>query len=202
MNQDMNEERKKILEMVEKGQISAEQGATLLGLVPPTDEPVQEGPDAEGEPVAQDLPLPEGRPAAHSLWVAPLIGGMSVLLTGAVVVMAMYGQHRVNAWTWLCGWIPLFLGTAVVTIAVWARDAHWIHVRVRGRRENVSISLPVPLRLTALAIGVARRFVPKFRDTGVDEVILALHDGLESGQEIAIEVEDDEEGEHVEVRID
>jgi len=49
---------------------------------------------------------------------------------------------------------------------------------------------------------MTRRFIPQFRDTGIDEAILALRDGLNDGQPITIEVDDEEEGEHIEIIIE
>jgi hypothetical protein len=122
-----------------------------------------------------------------------------LLLVGGTVVSAMHQQQRVNAWTWLCGWIPLFVGLSVVTLAAWARTAHWIHLRVRDHGEHVALSFPLPLGLAAAVVRVARPFVPRLRDTAIDEAILAVRDGLEGNEDITIDVQDDEEGERVQI---
>jgi hypothetical protein len=197
----MNEEQKKILEMVESGQITAEEGATLLGLVSESepddsDHVQQEQPPTIGVEQREHEWVP-----ARPYWLYPLSAGLIVVLVGGAVVTTAYQQNRVGPWTWLCGWIPLFLGSSIVTIAAWARTAHWIHLRVIDRDDRVSLSFPLPLRLSALVIRVTRRFIPQFRDTGVDEAILALRDGLTDGQPITIEVNNEEEGEYVRIHI-
>jgi len=105
-------------------------------------------------------------------------------------------------WGWaLCGWPIFATGVLVVATAWWLRTARWIHVRVRGK-ENVTISIPLPLRLTAWAFKIAKPFVPQFKDTGIDEVITSLGDTLgKGGQPIYVDVNDEEEGEHVQVYI-
>ena len=195
----MSEERRKILDMVGSGQISPEQGAALLNLVtaPDEDEKAQAKdnpppPVKEAQVVAADEP-------AFPLWVLPLGAGVLLLAIGATVVSAMHQQQRVNVWTWLCGWFPLFAGLAVVTLAAWARTAHWIHLRVRDHGKHVALSFPLPLGLAAVAVQVARPFVPQLRDTAVDEAILALRDGLQGNEDITIDVRDDEEGESVKI---
>ena len=76
-----------------------------------------------------------------------------------------------------------------------------MHVRVTGK-ENIVISLPLPLKLTAWVFKIAKPFVPQFKDTGVDEVIMSLGDTLgKDGQPIYVDVNDEEEGEHVQVYI-
>ena len=216
----MNEERKKILDMVASGKISPEQGAALLRLVSAPEEQEaelseQSGPVGTQEPTSPAqvasaatpdgssaaVPAPTDRTASRfgPLWLYPLGAGLTLLLVGGTVVTSMHQQQRVNAWTWLCGWIPLFLGTLVVTLAVWARTAHWIHLRIRDHGHRVALSFPLPLGLAAAAVRVARPFVPQLRDTAVDEAILALRDGLQGNEDITIEVHDDDEGESVQI---
>lgn len=198
----MSEERRKILEMVENGQISAEEAAFLLQLVPEP-EPVDADPRQREQPFPEDAPERKtGRVRTRPYWLYPLAVGSIVMLVGGAVVATAYQQSRVSLWTWLCGWMPLFLGLLVVTIAAWARTAHWVHLRVVDRDDHIFLSFPLPLRFSAQVIHVTRRFIPQFRDTGIDEAILALRDGLNDGQPITIEIDHEEEGEHIEITIE
>jgi hypothetical protein len=195
----MNEERRKILDMVGSGQISPEQGASLLKLVSDAEPEETEQPEEN-----EALPLPEAevaadRDLARPFWMIPLGIGLILLVVGSTVARTAHQQQRVTAWTWLCGWIPLVVGLSVVTLAAWARTAHWIHLRVRDHGQNIALSLPLPLGLAAVVIRVARPFVPQLRDTAVDEAILALRDGLEGNEDITIAVQDDDEGESVQI---
>ena len=197
----MSEERKKILRMVESGRISAEEGAQLLGLV---SEAKPAGADAAppDEPLtAQEELRSSQAPDRSRYWWYPFWGGALLMVLGGAVVSASRPQGRGGGWVWICGWIPLFLGLVVVTLAAWARNVHWIHLRVKDKESRVSFSSPLPLRFSAALLHVARRFVPKLRETNVDEVILALRDGLRDGQPVTIEVQDEEEGEQVQIEI-
>ena len=210
----MSEERRKILDMIASRQISPQEGAALLKLVPAPDEEEREQSEQNRPPGAQETQAaaehehdsgtpssPEWRSSASrfGLWLYPLGAGLLVLLVGGTVVTSMHQQQRVNVWTWLCGWIPLFLGLSVVTLAAWARTAHWIHLRVRDHGEHIALSLPLPLGLAAAVIRVVRPFVPRLRDTGIDEAILALRDGLKGNEDITIDAQDDDEGESVQI---
>jgi hypothetical protein len=62
----------------------------------------------------------------------------------------------------------------------------------------VRISMPLPLKLAAWVLGFVRRFVPKLKETAVDEVIMSLS---ESDQPFYVDVTDAEDGEHVQVYI-
>jgi hypothetical protein len=215
----MSEERKRILDMVGSGQISPEQGAALLELVTAPDEEETAQAEEKQPSPAEETQVVAAHAPAYALWVDPLgagtpsrvsgtsprvLGGVGgaglvLLLVGGTVVSAMHQQQRVNAWTWLCGWIPLFVGLSVVTLAAWARTAHWIHLRVRDHGEHVALSFPLPLGLAAAVVRVARPFVPRLRDTAIDEAILAVRDGLQGNEDITIDVQDDEEGESVQI---
>jgi len=199
----MSEEQKQILKMVESGRITAEEGATLLGMVSESEVTDSNWMQQEKTPSAakEQDEGEHGWPHTRPYWLYPLSGGLLLLLVGGAVVTTMYQQSRVGVWTWLFGWIPLFLGLFVVTVAAWARTAHWIHLRVIGRHERIVLSFPLPLGLSAFVISIARRFIPKLRETSIDEVILALRDGLSNGQPIMIEVQDEVEGEHVQIHI-
>lgn len=197
----MSTEKKKILEMVASGQLTAEQAATLLDLV------------AEPEPpdtarVDGSQPTSEARPTAeptwregHAYWLYPLFAGTVVMLVGGTVIGTAYQQSRVGPGTLICGWMPLFLGLLTVILAAWVRTARWIHMRVIGKDDRLSLAFPLPLRLGALVLNIARPFIPQFRKTVVDELILTLRDGLTDDQPITIEVEDEEEGEYVQIYI-
>jgi hypothetical protein len=197
----VTEERKKILQMVESGTLSAEEGAQLLELVSDS-----EGAAGDATPPQEGVPPEEGDPSdeasdAYRYWWYPLWGGTLLMVLGGAVISAIRPQGRGSGWVLLCGWVPLVLGLVVVTLAAWARNAHWIHLRVKDQHNRVSLSFPLPLSLTAAVLRVARWFVPKLRETSVDEAILALRDELKDGQPVTIEVQDDEEGEQVRIEI-
>ena len=199
----MNEEHKHILKMVETGQISAKEGAELLSLVSDDQEEGSgpEGQDRKAPAAAEQHERDKFRVQEQPFWIAVVFAGLLSLLFGGSIVTAMYAQDRVDAWTWVCGWLPLSMGLLVVTLAVWARTAPWIHLRVKDRNDHITISLPLPLGLTAVALRFARLFYPRLRDSGIDEAMTVLEDGLRNGQPLTIEVDDEDEGDHVQIYI-
>ncbi len=197
----MSAEKKKILEMVASGQLTAEQAATLLDLVAEPEFLDTEEAD-DSQPVSAATPATE--PAwrkGYAYWLYPLFAGTVVMLIGGTVIANAYQQSRVGLGTWACGWIPLAIGVLTVVLAAWVRNARWIHLRVIGQGDRVSLAFPLPLRLSATVLSIARPFVPKLRETAVDELILTLRDGLTDDQPLTIEVEDEEEGEYVQIYI-
>ncbi len=198
----MSEERRKILEMVQGGTVTPEQGAALLDLV---SDSAAAGADQAAPVDTASSGRPRGRPdwvaRTRHYWIYGLGAGMTVMLAGGAVVSASYQQQRITPWTWLVGWIPFSVGLATVTIATWARTAPWIHLRVLSPSDRVFVGFPVPLRLAALVLSIARRWIPKLRDTTIDEAILVLADGLADDQPIVIDVDETDKGEHVQIYI-
>jgi len=198
----MSEERRKILEMVQGGTVTPEQGAALLDLVSgsapagadqatPIDPASSQGSSGHPDWVAR----------TRHYWIYGLAAGTTVMLAGGAVVLAAYQQERITPWTWLFGWIPFSLGLATITIAVWARTAPWIHLRVISPSDRLFLGFPVPLRLAALVLSIARPWIPKLGDTVIDEAILVLADGLADDQPIMIEVDETDKGERVQIYI-
>ena len=186
----IQEERLRILKMIQEGQISAAEGATLLEALalPAPDE-------AAGEP----------DPAARwgSFWLYPLLAGGGLLIAGSLVMGLVNSLDAARGWL-ICGWTPMILGLLLAILAWWSRSSTWLHLRIRegqGSRTKLALSFPLPLTLAAWALRVAQPFVPQLRDTGVDDLIIALRHSTAEGQPVLVDVQDDESGERVEIYI-
>ena len=188
----VSEERAKILEMVAGGKITADEAARLLAALS----------DEEGGPVPEPSP-PVELPRFGSLWLIPMYAGLALFVCGALAIFPLYTASG----SWLlavCGW-PLFVIGLLAMIAAYAsRRSRWVHVRVTnadGSKRNVKLSFPLPLRLSAWALRVGSRFAPKLKDTSLDEMIVALAEGLKGDQPLYVDVQQGDDGERVQVYI-
>lgn len=198
----MSEEKKKVLQMVESGRITAEEGAQLLDLVSESTSDHQ-GPTARSDE-ARDVHRENSamlKPRVRPYWRQALFVGATIMIVAGAVLADAYQRSGVSVWTWLFGWLPLFLGLAVVTLAAWARTARWVQMRVTSEDDTLVFSFPLPLGLGASVVSFLRPLVPQLQHSGIDELILALRDGLPD-EVMTIEVNNDEEGEHVQILID
>jgi len=199
----MEEERLRILEMVRTGDISTDQAAALLAALEETEAeepwPVEV---VAGESAAAPPPDIQASRWAR-FWIYPMMAGGVVLLLGALIMALVYASDAARGWL-VCGWLPMILGLGVTLAALWSRGATWLHLRVsegQGGRQKVAFSFPLPLALAAWGIRIAQPFVPQLQETGVDEVILALRASRKRNEPLFIDVQDEEDGERVQIYI-
>jgi len=125
--------------------------------------------------------------------------GAALLVAGAFTLAGAFSSSAVCL-ALLCG-LPLLLAGMLAVIVAWfARNGPWVHIRVKNDRPGEhNINFSVPLDLGVVAVRVAEPFVPQMRNTGVDDVILSMKDNVKKDQPLIIDVNDDEDGEHVQV---
>ncbi len=208
--------------MVAAGKITPEEGSRLLaalsgGTPPELDAPVasteqtQEAPQAEqAEPQQQAYtpeqevispppPIDVNMPDTRHWWQVPFWIGAALLVAGAFTLAGALSSGAICL-VLLCGLPLLLIGILAVIVAWFARNGPWVHIRVKNNRPGEhNINLSVPLDLGVVAVRVAEPFVPQMKKTGVDDVILSMKDNVKKDQPLIIDVNDDEDGEHVQV---
>jgi hypothetical protein len=129
------------------------------------------------------------------------MAGGAVLILGLTVMSLVYATDAATGWR-VCGWLPMILGLVLMLLAWWSRRARWLHLRISkaGRRE-VAFSIPLPLTLVACGLHAAQFLVPQLKETGVDDLIIALRDSMTGDEPLFVDVQDEEEGERVQVYI-
>lgn len=198
-------QRLKILELIESGQIDAEEGVRRLeqlsrtedgeGMTT-TDEGVSASGVAGGRSPAGAVPLP----VVGLIWQVVFGMGVFVLAAGGFLLARAYGRPGLPGLTWR--WVLFAFGLLGLVLGWWLRRARWLTVRVR-EHEGPAFTIAVPLPL-GLAVWVVRRagpFVPQLRELEADTLMLAVQDELREGRPFVLRVDEDEEGDHVEVTI-
>ncbi len=111
----------------------------------------------------------------------------------------VYAADATPGWR-VCGWLPMIVGLLVALLAWWSRTARWLHLRISEQgKPKMMLSFPLPLTLASWVVRIIQPFVPKLKETAVDDLIIALRDSTSRGEPFFLDVEDDEEGEHVQV---
>ncbi len=205
------EERKKILQMVEEGKISAEQAASLMRALE-TDAADAEIEVLQSEPASgsagsetsapefEDVKARARRFAMIPLWIGVLIAVLSA--------WGIYGIQQdvgMNFWFY-CLLFPLFLGILLIVIGAGGQSSRWLYVNVDRRHaqdgpRNITLGFPLPLSLTSWFLRVFGHNIQGLKRTNVDDIIQILDTTKKTGEPFIVNVNDDEDGEHVQVYI-
>ena len=219
-------ERLQILEMIERGVITAAEGVRLLSALTgnlPEISPETAFPDADAagftaaaEPAPQpayEEPAPETEKAPPDLgasarkwqrwWWVPLWVGVGITVISGGLMFLAYLRSGFGFW-FACTWFPFLFGVAIMALAWASRTARWLHVRVHQaeneRPRNIAISLPLPIRFTAWLVRIFRPHIPNVEGVNIDEMILAL-EKTSPDSPMYVQVNEGEDGERVEVYI-
>ncbi len=210
-------ERLKILDMIENGTITTEEGMRLLAAVEHDnmDEFFDDEPSLIGDQAFVDDEMPDSDPMANSIepediqrwkrwWSVPLWIGLGIVVLSSIWMQNAWNANELGFW-FFCSWVPMLLGILLMALAWNSRTSPWLHVRVRQpvgeKPERIAISIPLPLRMTAWGLRHFGHYIPNFDASGIDEAIMALHDTKIDHAPLIVDVQDDEDGDHVQVFI-
>lgn len=159
-----SEERKKILQMVEEGKISAEEAASLMRAL---EEDGAEGESAEAEVEVietgagygyerADAPeFEEIKARARRFSMIPLWTGVFITVFSAWIIYAIQQNSGTNFWFY-CMIFPLMLGVLLIALGAGGRSSRWVYVDVDRRDakpgdgpRRITLGFPIPFGLVA-----------------------------------------------------
>ncbi|MFN2304369.1 MAG: SHOCT-like domain-containing protein, partial [Anaerolineales bacterium] len=158
---------RKILDMVEQGQISAEEGLRLINAMNDHHEPSSEVSESlsiateKTEIQPEDIFEPSSSPRISEeemqrmnrlkrWWILPFGIGLLITILGAIW---MYSGYLANGFGWgfWLAWIPFLLGIGIIALSYQTSRSVWLHVRIKQKPgetpQRISISLPMPIKL-------------------------------------------------------
>lgn len=215
------EERARILNMLEAGQITPEQAARLLAAVstvdrleggpsrPASEAPEMEAPspeyarldpvDAAGPELAPPPAIPPELRRWRSYWL-----GVFLVATGALLLSAflMYWalESRGYGFWFYCSWLPFMLSVAAAALAWQSRTLPWLHLRVEQAADEwprrIAFSFPLPLGIASWAVRTFGHRIPGLDRTGLeikemDRLIYGLREYTSPDTPLYIEVDED-----------
>ncbi len=209
---------RKILDMVEQGQITAEEGLRLMtamgGSGQSSENPemfnefiaetVHVGPEDVMEKSHPSIPEEEMQRMKRlkRWWVLPFGIGLLITTLGAIWMYMGYTAKGFGFGFWL-SWIPFLLGIAIAAVSFQTNNSVWLHVRIKQKPgespQRINISLPLPLSLTRWFFSAFGNRIPGLRDQPVEEYSEILNN-LSPEEPFYVHVDEDD-GEEVEVFI-
>jgi hypothetical protein len=204
-----SEERKKILQMVQDGKISAEQAASLMrALAEDSAEDkvdVVETEAGSGYERDDDSAFEEVKSRARRFAMIPLWIGVFLAVLSAWGIYSIQQRAGVNFW-FFCLLVPLLFGVLLIAIGAGGEGSKWLYVNVDRRNahdwpQNITLGFPLPLGLTAWFLRNFGQYIHGMQKTNVDEIIQLLDATGKSGAPLIINANDNGDGEHVQVYI-
>ena len=209
-----SEERKKILQMVEQGKISAEDAAKLMRALDEDADPAEievvesepapgfEGTGASSSSAAE---FEEVKRRARSFAMIPLWIGVLIAVLSAWGIYSIQQNAGMNFWFY-CLLFPLFLGVLLIVLGAGGQSSRWLYVNVDRRYaadgpRNITLGFPLPLGLTSWFLRTFGHNIHGMKNTNVDDIIQILDATGKSGEPFIVNVQDDKDGEHVQVYI-
>lgn len=213
--------RLQILKMIDDGKISAAEGLRLLKALSgntesadaasggPTPSPAPEAADTASNTAPSSLspsPAPQGFGYWQRWWLIPFGVGTAIAIAGGALMYWAFSSadFRLTVWFFLAA-CPFAFGVMLLALAAASRNARWIHIRIHtGQQEwprRIALSFPLPIGPAAWFLRVFGPRIPALRNTGVDELILALGETTTPDNPFYVEVDEGPGGEKVQVYI-
>jgi hypothetical protein len=202
------EERKKILQMVADGKISAGEAATLMRALEdsPEDGPelIESAPSA-GPDKTGAREFDEVRKRAHNFVMIPLWAGVFITVISAWAMFSAQQSAGYNFW-FFCWGMPLVLGILLIALGAGGGTSRWLYVNVDRTHQpdwprNITLAFPLPLGLASWFLRNFGSRIEGLKHTNVDEVIHAISMAKHIDEPLIVNVDETEGGERVQVFI-
>jgi len=203
-----DEERSRILKMVEDGKITAEEAMTLIRALEenPSEagmEVIEAAPGAASEgsdsSAFEEVAARARRFAFIPLWIGV---GMTVVFAG---LMYWAIQSSGFSFWFYCLTFPFLLGVLIIALSAGGRYARWIFVDVRQKPgekpERITLGFPAPLGLVGWFFENFGHHIHGMNRGKADQVAEMLRAAASSKAPLIVNVQDDEDGERVQVYI-
>jgi len=210
-----SEERKKILQMVEEGKISAEDASSLMRALDDDADADHEAAEAEVE-VIESRPDPgyeraaapefdQIKARARRFSLIPLWVGVFITVFSAWIIYSIQQNAGVNFWFY-CMTLPLMLGVLLIALGAGGHSSRWIYVDVDWRDvkpgdgpNHITLGFPIPFGFVAWIFETFGHNINGMNKSKVDGIVQMMRATKESGEPFMVNVDDDDA--HVQVYI-
>jgi hypothetical protein len=175
------------------------------------------GPQAESEPpeaqaiegeVMPDFPIPEKTERWRSWWMIPFWVGVAITIASGGLLYWVVQAAGVGLGFFLA-LLPFLAGVTLMVITWQARTARWLHLRIHQKPgqspQTIAISFPLPLRLASWFLRLFHGRLPsqmgQFDRASLETLIQSLEQSISSKTPFYMQMQDDEDGERVEIYI-
>lgn len=184
----MNEAELKILEMIQAGDITAEEGFRLIDAMGFTAAPDSDLHD-EIEPEEKEVfkkPLAESASNKKITqehlrikflkhwWLYPFSLGILMMILGTIWISLSYSKNGFN-WHFLLAGFVLLIGLLFTTLSFPTQKRPWLHVRIKNaggaKPKRIFFSVPLFIPLTNWLLKTFGSVIPQFSDKPFEDWI-------------------------------
>jgi hypothetical protein len=202
------EERRKILQMVADGKISAEEAAALMRSLEESAEEeievIETGPASGGERVsAPEFDQIRGR-ARLFAWI-PLGVGIILTILTSWWMFSIQQNAGLNFW-FFCMSMPFLFGVLLIALGAGSQSSRWLYVNVDRSHQtdwpkNITLAFPLPLGLAGWFFRNFGTHIEGLKGTNVDEILMAISVAKTVTEPLIVNVDEGDGGERVQVFI-
>jgi hypothetical protein len=203
-----SDERKKILDMVAEGKISAEEGAKLMRALDEATEAEVEVIEAVSGFGFERTDAPEFdqvRSRAQRFALIPLWIGIFITVLTAWGMYSIQQAVGYNFWFY-CLTLPMLLGILLIALGAGSQGSRWLYVNVDRTHSHdgprsITLAFPLPLGLVGWFLRNFGHNINGLRKTNVDEVLSAISMTKDMNEPLIVNVDEGDDGERVQVYI-
>jgi hypothetical protein len=209
------EERLEILEMIQKGTITPEEGLKLIEALGESQQDADQEylrAKQEMEETLSDQEVSFSPPAEpdedfekrKSWWVVPFWIGVAITVLGGVWMFQAWSNRGIG-FGFFAAWIPFLIGIGILVLGWNSRTGPWLHLRVQQapgeKPERIAFSLPIPIHFLAWILRTFGSFIKNADMAGADQILLALGNYSQGDPPLSIDVDEGDDGEKVKIYI-
>ena len=205
---DSKKERMRILEHIECGEVSVDEGLRLLQMLSDETE-IHEALEVRHDDAANNKHQDTSTPPAnikkwHYWWMFPFWVGVSITIMGGLFMYQAMQSNGLGLWFFFAVLLSL-LGIFITLLSWESRSSPWLYLRIRqkpGQKpQQFTLSFPLPVKPTVWFLRMFGNRIPSLNGTSIDEVILAVANSTDTKNPIYIQVDEGQDGEKVEIYI-
>ena len=207
------EARKKILQMVEQGKISATEAATLMHALDgdadslETEVEVIQTGSSQSYESTEAPEFEEIKARARRFSLIPLWVGVFITVISAWIIYSIQQSGRTGFWFY-CMVLPLLAGVFLITLGAGGRSARWVYLDVdrpyakRGDGpRHITFGLPLPLGIIDWFLRTFGNYFQGLNKRRMDGMIELMNATRNSNEPFILNIDDSDDGEHVRIFI-
>jgi len=208
-----SEERKKILQMVEDGKVSAGDAAKLMMALDADADPTEAEmevlqPDtSQGFEKSEPPEFEEIKSRARRFSLIPLWIGIFITVLSAWIIYGIQQNGGADFWFY-CMVLPLLAGVFLITLGAGGRSARWVYLDVdrpyakRGDGpRHITFGLPLPLGIIDWFLRTFGNYFQGLNKRRMDGMIELMNATRDSNEPFILNIDDSDDGEHVRIFI-